>query len=33
MEIKQSIKEPRGFGDFVTIVLFIVFAWFILSLL
>lgn len=33
MEIEKSVKNPQGFGDFVTIILLIILAWFILSLL
>lgn len=32
MDIKKSIKEPQGFGDFVLIVLLILLGGFILSL-
>lgn len=33
MDIRKSIKDPQGVGDFVTIVLLIMLAGFIMSLL
>lgn len=33
MEVKKSVKDPRGVGDFVTIVILIILAGLVLSLL
>ena len=33
MEVKKSVKEPQGVGDFVTIVILIILAGLVLSLL